>query len=71
MAKEIPAFLRAEIGNDATNPTQEARNGMFGRLAQMRPAFPESQFECQRILRKIDQLRVRSFDRLPDANDLV
>jgi hypothetical protein len=45
MAKEIPAFLRAEIGNDATNPTQEARNGMFGRLAQMRPAFPERQFE--------------------------
>jgi hypothetical protein len=24
MAKEIPAYLRAEIGNDATNPTQKA-----------------------------------------------
>jgi hypothetical protein len=27
MSKEIPAFLRAEIGNDATDPTQEARDG--------------------------------------------
>jgi hypothetical protein len=25
MAEEIPAFLRAEIGNNATDPTQEAR----------------------------------------------
>jgi hypothetical protein len=23
MAKEVPIFLRAEIGNDATDPTQE------------------------------------------------
>jgi hypothetical protein len=27
--------------------------------------------ELREILRKIDQLRVRSFDRLRDANDLV
>jgi hypothetical protein len=25
MAKEVPAFLRAEIGNDATDPTQSRR----------------------------------------------
>jgi hypothetical protein len=37
MAKEVPAFLRAEIRNNATDPTQETRNGMLGCLAQMRP----------------------------------
>jgi hypothetical protein len=42
MAKEIPAFLRAEIGNDATNPTQEARDRMFDRLTQMRLSFLEA-----------------------------
>jgi hypothetical protein len=29
MAKKVPAFLRAEIRNDATDPTQETRNGML------------------------------------------
>jgi hypothetical protein len=33
MAKEIAAFLRAELGNGATDPTQEAGDGMLGRLA--------------------------------------
>jgi hypothetical protein len=28
MAKEIPAFLRAEIGNNATDPTQETRDSV-------------------------------------------
>ena len=36
MAKAVPAFLRAEIGHDATDPTQESHNCMLGRLAQMR-----------------------------------
>jgi hypothetical protein len=27
MAKEVPAFLRAEIGNDATDPVQEPQPG--------------------------------------------
>ena len=43
MAKEVPAFLRAEIGNDATDPTQEAQNRMLGGLAQMRLEFAEGQ----------------------------
>jgi hypothetical protein len=34
MAKEFSAFLRAEIGNDATDPTQEPQNRTLGRLAQ-------------------------------------
>jgi hypothetical protein len=41
MAKEVPEFLRAEIGNDATDPTQESQNCMLGRLAQMRLEFAE------------------------------
>src|SRR6266511_5774193 len=74
MAKEVPAFLRAEIGNDATDPTQEARDRMLGRLAQMRLEFAEGQFdrvEVGRILRKIDERRARSFDCLRDAGDLM
>ena len=31
MAKEIPAFLRAEIGKDATDPTHEARDAITSR----------------------------------------
>src|SRR5262245_62275315 len=41
MAKEVPAFLRAEIANNATDPTQEPQNRMLGRLAQMRLAALE------------------------------
>jgi hypothetical protein len=35
MAKKVPAFLRAEIPSNATDPTQETRNGMLGGFAQM------------------------------------
>ena len=41
MAKEISAFLRAESGDDATDPTQEPQNRTFGRLAKMRLEFAE------------------------------
>ena len=64
MAKEVPAFLRAEIGNDATDPTQESQNCMLGRLAQMRLEFAEGQLdrvEVRRILRKINERRARCF----------
>src|SRR5215203_2991515 len=74
MAKEVPAFLRAEIGNNATDPTQEARGCALGRLAQMRLEFAEGQLdrvEVRRILRKINQRRTGCFDRLRDAGDLV
>src|SRR6185312_12044007 len=74
MAKEIPAFLRAEIGNNATDATQEARDGMLGRFAQMRLEFAEGQFdwvEVRRILREINQRRARRLDRLCDPGDLV
>src|SRR5215831_16858719 len=67
MAKEFSAFLRAEIGNDATDPTQEPQNRTLGRLAQMRLEFAEGQLdrvEVRRILRKINQCRARCFDRL-------
>jgi hypothetical protein len=43
MAKVVPAFSRAEIGNDATDPMQEPQNRMLGRLAQMRLEFAEGQ----------------------------
>src|SRR3979490_31435 len=74
MSKEVPAFLRAEIGNDATDPAQEAWDRVLGRLAQMRLEFAEGEFdriEVGRILRKIDQGRARCFDRLCDAGDLM
>jgi hypothetical protein len=45
MAKKVPAFLGAEIRNDATDPTQETRNGMLGGFAQMRLEFAEGQFD--------------------------
>jgi hypothetical protein len=60
MAKEIPAFLRAEIGNNATDPTQEAWDGGLGRFAQMRLEFAEGRFdrvEVGRIFREINQRR--------------
>jgi hypothetical protein len=34
MAKEVPVFLRAEIGNDATDPRQEPQNRMLDRPAR-------------------------------------
>src|SRR5271167_1354166 len=74
MAKEVPAFLWAEIGNDTADPTQEARDRMLGRLAQMRLEFAEGQFdrvEVWRILRKINQRCARSFDCLRDTGDLM
>ena len=74
MAKEVSAFLRAEIGNDATDPAQEAWDCLLGRLAQMRLEFAEGQLdrvEVRRILRKINERRARCFDRLLDAGDLV
>src|SRR5260221_13148839 len=74
MAKEVSAFLRAEIGNNATDPTQEPQNRMLGRLAQMRLEFAESQLdrvEVRRILRKINQRRARCFHRLRDSGNLV
>src|SRR5258707_15861568 len=72
MAKEVPAFLWAEIGNHATDPTQEPQNRMLGRLAQMRLEFAEGQLdrvEVRGILRKINQRRARCFDRLRNAGD--
>ena len=74
MAKKVPAFLGAKIRNDATDPTQETRNGMLGRLAQMRLELAEGQFdrvEVGRILREMNQHRSRRLGRLRDAGDLV
>src|SRR5262245_45433804 len=74
MAKEVPAFLRAEIANNATDPTQEPQNRMLGRLAQMRLEVAEGQLdrvEVRRILQKINQRRARCFDRLRNARGLV
>src|SRR5579863_7969119 len=74
MAKEASAFLRAEIGDNATNTMQEARDRMLGGLAQMRLEFAEGQLdriEIRRILREIDERRASSFDCLRDAGDLV
>src|SRR5262245_54303365 len=74
MAKEVPAFSRAEIANNATDPTQKPQYRMLGRLAQMCLEFAESQLdrvEVRGILRKINQRCARCFDRLRNAGDLV
>ena len=63
MAKEVSAFLRTEIGNNATDPAQEAWDCMLGGLAQMRLEFAEGELdrvEVRRILRKINERRARS-----------
>ena len=46
MSEIIGAFLCAEIGNGATDPTPEARDRMLGRLAQMRLEFAEGHGFC-------------------------
>src|SRR5262249_34814273 len=51
MTKEVPAFLRAEIGNDAADATQEPQNRMLGRLAQMRLEFAEGQLDRVEVRR--------------------
>ena len=74
MAKEVPAFLRAEIGSNATDPTQETRNGTLGCLAEMRLEFAEGQFdwiEVGRILWEINQRGARRLDGVRNAGDLV
>src|SRR5215470_18431838 len=74
MTKEIFAFLGAEIGNDATDAAQEARDRVFGRLAQMRLEFVKGhldRIEVRGIFREINERRARCFDRLRDAGDLV
>jgi hypothetical protein len=43
--EEVSAFLSAEIGNNATDPPQEARNRVLGRFAQMRLHFAEGQLD--------------------------
>ena len=59
MAKEIPAFLRAEIGNDTTDPTQEAWDSYGGRFAAVPLWLAEGKFdrvEVRRILRQINHV---------------
>jgi hypothetical protein len=63
MAKEVPAFLCAEIGNDATDLAQEARNRALCRLAQMRLEFAEGQFdriEVRPLLRRSNRATTAS-----------
>lgn len=45
MAKEVSAFLWAEIGNDATDLAHEAWDCLLGRLAQMRLEFAKGQLD--------------------------
>ena len=45
MAKEVSAFLRAEIGNNATDLAQEARDCVLGSLAQTRLQFAEGELD--------------------------
>jgi hypothetical protein len=49
MAKQVPAFLRTEIGNNATDPTQEPQNRMLGRFAQMPLEFAEGQLDLVEV----------------------
>jgi hypothetical protein len=70
MAKKVGAFPRAEIRNNAADPTPETRNGMLGPLAQMRLEFAEGQFdrvEVRRIFGQIGQRRSRRLDRVQTA----
>jgi len=45
ITKEVFALARAELVNNATDPTQEARDWMFGGLAQMHLEFTESHLD--------------------------
>jgi hypothetical protein len=47
--KKVPAFLRAESGNDATDPAQEMLNGSLGSLAQMRRRLAKTGICGERI----------------------
>src|SRR5438067_1528740 len=74
MAEKVAAFSWAEIADNATNPTREARDRALGGLAQMCLQFAEGKLDRVKILRgrrQIDQPRARRFDRLLDAGDLV
>ena len=52
MVKEIPAFTRGKIGNNATDPSQQARDSVLGRFAQVRLEFAEGQFDRIEVGRK-------------------
>src|SRR5262245_9278781 len=74
MPEKVPAFSWAEIGNNATDPAQEARDRVLRRLAQMRLHFAEGRLdrvEIWRIRRKIKKRGTRRFDCLFDADDLM
>jgi hypothetical protein len=44
MAKETPAFLGGKIGNNATDPSQQAPDRLLGCFAQVRLELAEDQF---------------------------
>ena len=71
--EEISAFLWRESLHDAANSAQQAANGAFSRLAQMRLQFAEGHLdgiEVGRVGRQINQCGTRRFDRLSDAATL-
>jgi hypothetical protein len=45
MPEKVPAFSWAEIGNNATDSAQEARDRVLRRLAQMRLHFAEGRLD--------------------------
>ena|SRR5438309_10219416 len=73
MAEKIAAFSWAEIADNATNPTREARDRALGGLAQMRLQFAEGEFDrvkVRRVRRQINQPRACRFDLyVRDADD--
>lgn len=74
MAEEVPAFLRAETPDYATDPAQKARYGALSCPTQMSLEFAEGRLdrvEVWRIRWEVKQLCTRPLDRLPDTNDLV
>jgi len=74
MLEEVPAFLRAEIPDYATDPAQKARYGALSCRTQMSLEFAEGRLdrvEVGRIRWKVEQLCTDSLDRLPDTDELV
>jgi hypothetical protein len=74
MAEEVPAFLRAETPDYATDPAQKARYGALSCRTQMSLEFAEGRLdrvEVWRIRWEVKQLCTRPLDRLPDTDDLV
>lgn len=74
MLEKVAAFLRADLGEERSDPAMEARDCALGRLAQQRFEFAEDlldRIEFRRILRQVHEFRPSRLNCFLDAADLV